>query len=446
VVIFTGVAGTLVSGSPFSGDHRIDYNGLTDKFYSGWLGSPETWPTAPVDLRFDRQRGVWTVPSDFRILLVTPQSAIASNASEICDVHNADDVYDSGGALVSSPTVSVTNPFAEEVPTAKILVYYAHESGTYFPIHYCCGGGGSPPPPPPPPPPPCGECLSRCEYECNGTNWVLKNNNCTQEPGCDCPDALTCFPQDSCNSSTNGLLNSCACAATLCAQYSTFEQAADNTISTGIDFFSDRQVPGIKGTTVVELLYDMPCTGTYAFASGTDKVFDDQPYSGIVSGTAIDYSAVICIGTQTGQDPLCEFTDTNPYICTVNNFNGKYNLPAGTTATVKQRYGTNTFEIMEYELPNKGCLEVSASTGLNYYKKVFVDASAGDVVLTLPLATGQCVAGSEYQVKKIDSSSNNVIVSGTGTDTIDGTDTYYMFNQYEAVKFVACGNDQWFVF
>ena len=33
--------------------------GRTDKFLSGHLQLPETWVTAPVDLRFDRNRGVW---------------------------------------------------------------------------------------------------------------------------------------------------------------------------------------------------------------------------------------------------------------------------------------------------------------------------------------------------------------------------------------------------
>ena len=75
-----------------------------------------------------------------------------------------------------------------------------------------------------------------------------------------------------------------------------------------------------------------------------------------------------------------------------------------------------------------------------------VDASAGEVVLALPLSTGSGMAGSEYEVKKIDASVNNVIVSGTGTDTVDGQTTYTISNQYEAAKFVACGTDQWFVF
>ncbi len=35
----------------------------SNKFLDGWLRQPDTWPSAPIDLRFDHQRGVWTVPA-----------------------------------------------------------------------------------------------------------------------------------------------------------------------------------------------------------------------------------------------------------------------------------------------------------------------------------------------------------------------------------------------
>ena len=41
---------------------------LTNSFPSGWLREPETWPVAPLDLRFDRVRGVWTTPPAHRVL------------------------------------------------------------------------------------------------------------------------------------------------------------------------------------------------------------------------------------------------------------------------------------------------------------------------------------------------------------------------------------------
>lgn len=42
---------------------------LTDKFLDNWIQNPKTWPVGPVDLRFDRERGVWTCPSPNKIVV-----------------------------------------------------------------------------------------------------------------------------------------------------------------------------------------------------------------------------------------------------------------------------------------------------------------------------------------------------------------------------------------
>ena len=73
------------------------------------------------------------------------------------------------------------------------------------------------------------------------------------------------------------------------------------------------------------------------------------------------------------------------------------------------------------------------------------DASAGQVVLDLPLSTATGIAGAEFYIKKTDSSVNAVTISGTGSDVIDGQSTYTINNQYEAVKVVNCGVNTWFV-
>lgn len=442
-------AGNLLNGGVF-GTHQTNYSGLSDQFYGGWMQRPDTWPAGPVDLRWDRNRGVWTVPSDLRFYLVRLDDNLESvGSTATCNVRNAEDVFDTGGDIIPTPQVTVTMPYADAAISGgqDILVYWSHESGMYFPIQACCGGGGGEvDPTDPTDPPPCDQCDSRCEYECTAAGWVVRNDNCQSQPGCSCPGSLSCLPQDLCQPANYGLFTSCACINADCPQYLTFDSAINPATETGIDFYSDRQVPGVQGTVTVELIQDMPSTTGYTFGSGLTKIYDDQPYAGIISGTGVDYSAIICTPGQTGQDPYCAFDTTNPYIVVVSNANNFYNLPSGTTATIKFKYGTNVWEILEYKLPNQGCLEVSSDTTLNYYLKVFTDASAGDVVLTLPLATGEGVAGREYQIKKIDTSANSVIISGTGNDTIDGGDTYYLNNQYEAAKFVACGNDQWFVF
>lgn len=449
-------AGNLLNGGVF-GTHQTNYSGLSDQFYGGWLQRPDTWPAGPVDLRWDRNRGVWTVPSDLRFYLVRLTTNLAAvNDTATCNVYNAEDVFDTGGDIIPTPQVTVTMPYADVTISADqdILVYWSHESGMYFPIQACCdGGGGTPPPPPPPPPPPCEQCNSTCVYQCINGSWVLHYDYCQQQNGCSCPGSSTCAPIDKCHpgiTALDDMFHSCACANADCPQYQSFALAIDPSTNTGIDFFSDRQIAGIQGTVAVQLTEDMPYSTGYAFASGLTKVYDNSPYAVIISGTgAYDLiNATICSPGQDGSDPLCppDAGSGNEYNVLVSNPNNEYNLPSGTIATVKYVYGKNVFEVVEYELPNKGCLEVSSDTTLNYYNKIMADASAGEVVLTLPLSTGLGMAGSEYQIKKIDSSANSVIVSGTGNDTIDGGDTYYLNNQYEAAKFVACGNDQWFVF
>ena len=90
--------GSATSGSAFSGNHRTDYNMLSDQFYPNWLGQPETWPTAPVDLRYDRRRGVWTVPNDFRLYVANLQNGLSGvGDTTVASVSNVDDVYDATG-------------------------------------------------------------------------------------------------------------------------------------------------------------------------------------------------------------------------------------------------------------------------------------------------------------------------------------------------------------
>lgn len=59
---------------------------------------------------------------------------------------------------------------------------------------------------------------------------------------------------------------------------------------------------------------------------------------------------------------------------------------------------------------------------------VLVDATAGPVTITLPLAAA--VPFKEYNVKKIDATANGVIIDGNGAQTIDGALTQTIVTQY----------------
>lgn len=43
--------------------------GLKDKFLKNWLENPKTWPAGPIDLRWDRERGVWVAPPANKIVV-----------------------------------------------------------------------------------------------------------------------------------------------------------------------------------------------------------------------------------------------------------------------------------------------------------------------------------------------------------------------------------------
>lgn len=62
--------------------------GLTDKFMKGWIENPRTWPVGPVDLRFDRERGVWTCPSPNKIVVARLKQTLKPNGKAQAELVN----------------------------------------------------------------------------------------------------------------------------------------------------------------------------------------------------------------------------------------------------------------------------------------------------------------------------------------------------------------------
>jgi len=71
---------------------------------------------------------------------------------------------------------------------------------------------------------------------------------------------------------------------------------------------------------------------------------------------------------------------------------------------------------------------------------VLADASGGAITITLPTPS----PGAEVIVKKIDSSTNVVTVSPSGTETIDGQSSWTLDTQYEAYHFISDGTN-WYI-
>ena len=61
-----------------------------NRFMDNWLSKPESWPIGPIDLRYDRDRGVWVAPTKERVLLAKLTSDLtASGVSQAQLLNNS---------------------------------------------------------------------------------------------------------------------------------------------------------------------------------------------------------------------------------------------------------------------------------------------------------------------------------------------------------------------
>jgi len=67
-----------------------------------------------------------------------------------------------------------------------------------------------------------------------------------------------------------------------------------------------------------------------------------------------------------------------------------------------------------------------------------VNATSGAVTITLPTAVSNAAS---FIIKKTDSSTNAVTIDGYSTETIDGSTTYILNDQYNYVEIVSNGTN-----
>ena len=121
--------------------------GLTDKFKEYWLSDAREWPVAPIDLRFDRQRGVWTIPPSFRLYQVQVQGSggiPAGQDGQAAVIKSKADLYDAQGSGISDPVITVENWSTSSLTSGdKALAYYDTAECKYWLIPAGTGGAGS---------------------------------------------------------------------------------------------------------------------------------------------------------------------------------------------------------------------------------------------------------------------------------------------------------------
>lgn len=131
--------------------------GPQDFFLQDWLQKPGTWPAAPIDLRFDRNRGVWVSPPAHKIVVVQAREMIPAygtgkgmiiNQNSSTGEYYGSPMHDSEGLPVMA-TESEASNFTEIIiedrvgrgigVAEKAYAYFDSYSSTYLVM----GGGGS---------------------------------------------------------------------------------------------------------------------------------------------------------------------------------------------------------------------------------------------------------------------------------------------------------------
>lgn len=61
---------------------------LSDKFLQNWLQYPSSWPVGPIDLRFDRKRGMWVTPQGYKIVVAKLREDLEAYGSTVAKLIN----------------------------------------------------------------------------------------------------------------------------------------------------------------------------------------------------------------------------------------------------------------------------------------------------------------------------------------------------------------------
>ena len=148
------------------------------RFYQDWLQKPSTWPVAPIDLRFDRKRGVWVSPQGYKIIVAktledidpygtgvaqvvtedyssSPSGSCSSNGEEYIYNWVLINVSQCAEDLTVLSSVSLTNSGLVFTTKAIKVLCYNDGGQIVIPVDYC---GPTPTPTPtitltPPPTP-----------------------------------------------------------------------------------------------------------------------------------------------------------------------------------------------------------------------------------------------------------------------------------------------------
>lgn len=108
--------------------------GLTDEFYPDVQNHIEMCPIAPIDLRLDRDRGVWTIPPSHRMVIVEMKADLEENKTAIGKVINGRPLVNGSGVSIQDETRTITvKSIGQKIKRGKnVMCYYDPSENTYY--------------------------------------------------------------------------------------------------------------------------------------------------------------------------------------------------------------------------------------------------------------------------------------------------------------------------
>jgi hypothetical protein len=120
-------------------------DGTKNKFMKNWLQNPKTWPVGPIDLRWDRDRGLWVCPPPDRIVvaqLLTDLSPYGSSRAILLNPGSDEGlfyenygIYGPNGENITSDVRSssiIVSDFLGRTLCAGTKIYAAFNDGKYI--------------------------------------------------------------------------------------------------------------------------------------------------------------------------------------------------------------------------------------------------------------------------------------------------------------------------
>jgi len=120
--------------------------GLYDQFMTDWLGNQKTWPVGPIDLRWDRDRGVWVAPPPEKIVVAqllsdlnpggSAQAVLLNPSSGTGLFFNQYDVYGPNGehitGNISDAYIMVGDFLGRKLCKGTRIYAYHYDDGKYI--------------------------------------------------------------------------------------------------------------------------------------------------------------------------------------------------------------------------------------------------------------------------------------------------------------------------